>query len=188
VKEKKAKPLDLNTPLLSLTNLIHLLEIDKNEKTNAIALIIMIGKEKIAIKTDTGGSKEILKTYNALVNNLQDKIAKRLEQVLKEVEAHMDSFLHEQKDIFYSLDDAVMNMIEEKRIPAKLVKAMLGGKWPNHDFNFNCIDDFILEEDGTLVPNDGLGEPAPGPDFKLKFKMINDPTNLFRPVKKKKPA
>jgi hypothetical protein len=56
-------------------------------------------------------------------------------------------------------------------IPAELVKAMLGGEWPEdvpgyEGFCFDAVEVYHLE-DGFLVPYDGLGGIIPGPDFKI---------------------
>jgi len=61
----------------------------------------------------------------------------------------------------------------EATIPTALVKEMLGGKWPDSGdskhwpsgFSFDDVPYFKVE-DGYLVPWN-LGEPLPGPDFKL---------------------
>jgi hypothetical protein len=52
-------------------------------------------------------------------------------------------------------------------IPGKLVKAMLGGKWPeHHGFCFDAVAVWKVERGGRLVPYDGEnGSPCPGPDF-----------------------
>jgi len=51
-------------------------------------------------------------------------------------------------------------------VPTRLVKAMLGGEWPEaRGFCFDAVDHFRCE-DGRLVPYDGF-DPAPGPDFEL---------------------
>jgi hypothetical protein len=178
MREKKAKPLNFNTPLLSIKGLLRLLEINKDERVNAITLATMIMKERIRLKAGADGSEHILQFGYELVNRLSNKAAKELSQILAEMETNLDSFLRAQKEVFYSIDDAVLDMIKEKRIPAKLVHTMLGGNWPEHPFNFCCIYNFIIEEDGTLVPNDGMGEPAPGPDFKLS--MVSDPLDFFK--------
>lgn len=187
MEKKEIKALDLDAPLLSLRDLLCLLEIDKNERGNAIGLIIMLGKEKIELKTAMAtGSGPLLEVTDGLVNMVPDKKVKAgIKEVSARIEANMDSFLLEQKRTFFSFDDAIKEMIAEKSVPVCLVKAMLGGQWPEHPFNFDCVDSFMIEEDGTLVPDAGFGEPAPGPDFKLRFEMANDPLNLFAAEKEK---
>ena len=70
--------------------------------------------------------------------------------------------------------------IIEPRLDAVVIQrgavlAMLGGEWPDSGeskhwpsgFCWDRVDHFEVE-DGLLVPFSG-GEPAPGPDFKLRM-------------------
>lgn len=173
MKKEGNKPLDLDTPLLSLNALVDIFEIEEYERGNAIALIMMMTEEE----NKSNASKGLVHAYNEIIKKLPEGVVKKITQVLEKIAAARKSFLQDQERIFFSLDDAVDAMIENKSIPARLVKAMLGGKWPEHPFNFCCVDSFMIEEDGTLVPDDGMGDSAPGPDFQLQFKMVNDPIN-----------
>jgi len=63
-----------------------------------------------------------------------------------------------------------------------LVKLMLGGEWPEfHDFGFDVVHSYQLEEDGTLMPMDVADEPAPGPSFKLAMvdDVFHDPPKII---------
>jgi len=179
MKKKEARAPSLGTPLLSAIGLLHFLEIDKEERSNAIALAIMILEEEIKLRVDINGSKDLLQAKLQLIEKLPEKTAQTLRLILTELKVNLTSFLRAQKEVFYSTNDAVREMIEEKSIPAKLVKAMLGGKWPEHPFNFDAVGSYAISEHDTLVPGD-LEDPAPGPDFQLQFKMVNDPLNLFK--------
>jgi hypothetical protein len=143
----------------------------------AITLSCKIGQDRI--QPETPIRAEMIRTLVLLSNRLASKLpagsAAEFLRILDGIEKNIKLFRQEQKDVFYSTSDAVDEMVTEKRVPARLVKAMLGGKWPKHEFNFDCINYFMLEKDGTLIPGAGDGEPAPGPDFKLKFEMVNDP-------------
>ena len=63
--------------------------------------------------------------------------------------------------------------ISDLRIDARLVKAMLGGKWPKdkYEFGWDAVDYFKVDEDGWLIPSDGFDDEAPGPDLRLEFKV-----------------
>ena len=174
--KKEVIPLNLDAPLLSIRTLLRFFEIDKDKRTSAIGTFLTVVDGMIKLKTGNYGSNTLLKVYDELlINQLPPDIATVLKRLLEETKNHIESFLRDQKNVFYSPADAVDDMIEAKRIPGKLVKALLGGKWPDHPFNFDSPDGFMMEKDGTLVPAAGFGEPAPGPDFKLFFKMVNDP-------------
>ncbi|MCX6763991.1 MAG: hypothetical protein NTZ97_04690 [Candidatus Moranbacteria bacterium] len=56
-----------------------------------------------------------------------------------------------------------------KAISPILLKALLGGQWPDFDgFNFNEVHNYRLEN-GRLVPYDFVGDIVPGPDFKVSM-------------------
>lgn len=61
-------------------------------------------------------------------------------------------------------------------IDGDVVKAMLGGKWPEyHGFVFDQVLYWHVTSDGMLTPMDGADKganPIPGPDFKLT--MVDD--------------
>ena len=61
-------------------------------------------------------------------------------------------------------------------IEGDVVKAMLGGKWPEfHGFAFDAVPFWHVTSYGTLTPMDGEDKdsiPIPGPDFKLV--MVDD--------------
>jgi len=66
--------------------------------------------------------------------------------------------------------------------PTKLVKAMLGGKWPDNpdDFAFDAVDHYrlVINSDYSLlfVGYDG-GAPTPGPVFQIIIGKTDDPAN-----------
>jgi len=179
MEKKEAKAPSLNTPLFSVSGLLRLLEIDKESRERALALAIIILEEEIKLQGDINGSEDLLQAKLRLVETLPDKATQTFKQLLTEAQVNLNAFLRAQKETFYSTDDAVREMIEEKSIPAKLVKAMLGGKWPEHPFNFDAVGSFAISKYDTLVPGN-LEYPAPGPDFQLQLKMVNDPQDLFK--------
>lgn len=173
MEKKKNKALDMNTPLLSLTALLDLFEVKESERTHAIGLVLTIAsKENLP-----GESLELIRVYKDIIKTLSDEGAKRTQAALDKIAAARKDFLQDQQRVFYSLGDAVNDMIENRSVPAKLVKALLGGQWPKHPFGFECISAYMMAEDGTLAPDDGTGIEAPGPDFQLQFKMIHDPVH-----------
>lgn len=171
MEKEREKPLNLDTPLLSLNALLNLLEIEDPERMNAMTLIMMVTEEENRPVRSPG----LLHAYKGIIKKLPPETVKKIEQILEKIAAARESFLRDQQRTFYSLDDAVQNMIDNKSVPAKLVKAMLGGQWPNHPFGFECIGSYTMTKDGALVPDDGTGIEAPGPDFRLQFQMVNDP-------------
>lgn len=109
----------------------------------------------------------------AATSTAPENFQKIFEAALNELEQNIKKAIEDTRRVFLSESDVINHIIKGKFIPAALLKAMLDGKWPKHPFNFDSIDRFRIIR-GTLVPDDGTGEPAPGPDFKLV--MVNDPT------------
>jgi hypothetical protein len=97
-----------------------------------------------------------------------------LTKALNEIKANIREAVAESKRTYYSEDDVVDAMIKEKCIPAKLLKAMLGGKWPKTGFGFDHVS-FYTMVDGRLVPGNEEDD-IPGPDFQFVSKKINDPS------------
>jgi hypothetical protein len=162
-KEVKIVPLT-EVPVLSLTAVERLIASDMNSSWPYIVLAMAKLMALFPLPRD---KEEKMETALLDGRSVEDK--KLVQATLEEIKRALNEARKEQQRVFYSLDDAVDYMIEEKSVPAKLVKAMLGGQWPDHPFGFECIGSYMMKEDGTLVPDDGTGIEAPGPDFKLEM-------------------
>lgn len=168
-REEQTVPLT-EVPVLSLTAIERLMASDMNSSWPYIVLAMAKLMALFPLPKD---KEERMETALLHGRNVEDK--KLIQATLEEIKQAFNEARKDQQRVFYSLGDAVDDMIENKLVPARLVKALLGGKWPEHPFSFECVGEYTMEEDGTLVPFDGVSEPAPGPDFQLQFKMVNDP-------------
>lgn len=114
-------------------------------------------------------------TLSQRPSSIPDKEWSIFLSIFKEIKTNIKEALSEKERTFLSERDVIETMIKEKRIPNDIVKALLGGKWPEHQFNFDAVSHFKIIGH-KLVPYDG-DEEAPGPNIKISLELTDDPTN-----------
>jgi len=161
----------MSKPVLSAKTLESLTCVAKQEKWQEVFIFWLAQAARTMIE-DFDFFISNKQHFFATASTAPENVRQIFEAALNELEQNAKEAIEGILRTFISENDVVNAIIKKKRIPTRLVKAMLGGKWPKHDFNFDAVDHFRVIK-GTLVPDDGTDEPAPGPDLKLF--MVNDP-------------